>query len=352
MYQSFSFAESSKINTYTDMNEALLRASELTVEPVELTASDIVVGSDGSINIGGDVTRITNLGFESYLKSLGIPINFARTIPEDLLLTNIKRLTSDYPGLPLCALQRPNGELASIVKSPYKEIPYADVLGEFINKNPNKIILSEELMKIMFRFDELKVPDLDDNHNTFYISEYLVTSLVKEISLQINSGLYRTQCENSFIMPILGRLKANYMKRPDTRLKVFTESFECYDREVVASMFRDFSRNLHNQLYQPQLKKIWDNYSKITSKSNADMLFDWDEDMRHAALAEASAYLSMVKKAKLLGQSITEPAITQFSGMDVANKITQIAHTTLDGIDSVKAEILGGTILQWLIFSN
>lgn len=353
MYNELSFINGSTSKIFTNMNEALEEASLLVVNPVEATVGDIVVTPEGLIDVGGDQRKTTTRGFESFCKILGIPPKFARGIPKDLLLHNIERLSKDVPGTPITLLERPDGNFASIVRSPYKEIPYADILSRFVDRDSIKnVSISEELMKVMFKFEQLKVPDLDDNRNTLYISEYMLSSLIKEIRLQVNSGLFKTQCENSFIMPILGKLYADYTKGADKRLEKFAQSFECYDNELIATIFRNLSTGVNKHISLPQFKYVWNRYSKLVGKFDADVLFDIDEDRRKALLAEATLYMSQVKKAKALGQVISPPENTPFECYSIANEITTAAHESMAGVESVKAEILGGTILQWMIFLN
>lgn len=353
MYELFSFTNGSSFNVYTDMNEALGKASELVVNPVEATVGDISITSKGLINFGGEERKTTRIGFESYCKILGIPPQFGRFIPEDLLLHNIERLSKDNSGDRVTLLERSDGTFASIVKSPYKEIPYADVLSRFADKdNIRKVEMSEELMKIVFTFEELKVPDLDDRNDTLYVGDYVLSSLIKETSLHAVAGLFRTQCDNSFIMPVLGKLRANYLKTPEKRIELFAQAFECYDNDLVATVFRNVSINVNNHIKKHQFKYVWERYSKILGKTEADQLFSIDEDQRKLLLAEANNYMSEVKKAKTLGLVVPPPEDSIFECYNIANQITTIAHQRLDGIDSVKAETLGGTILQWMIFLN
>ncbi len=353
MYEHFSFTNGIQTKVFTDMNQALEEAATLVVNPVDATVGDIKITPDGLIDLGGDKRKITMKGFESYCKILGIPPSFARTIPEDLLLHNIERLSKDYSSSSITLLEREDSNLASIVKSPYKELPYADILSRFIDKDSiKKVEISEELMKIVFRFEQLKVPDLDDSENTLYISDYILTSLIKETSLHAVAGLYKTQCDNSFIMPLLGKLRADYTKKAEKRLERFAQAFECYDNELVATVFRNLSSSTNKQIKLPQFKYVWNRYSKIMGKVEADMLFGIDEDRRKTLLAEANEYISNAKKAKALGQAVPSPESTPFEYYDIANQITSIAHERLDGVDAVKTEILGGTVLQWMIFLN
>ena len=353
MYTDFRFAEKSKVELFTDMNEAIKRSYEVTVEPIPAFVDNIQVSSKGGIVFNGEEKPITERGLESFFKVLGIPPQFARKIPTELLLHNVQKLTNDNPAQPIFVLQRPDGNLSSIVKDPYTEIPYADILGRFSERHVKSISMSENLLKCIFTFDQLKVPDLDDNQDTLYVGEYLVSSLTKLISLQAVGGLYRTQCENSFIMPIFGAIKANYMKEPDVRLARFADAFECYDNDIIATVFRNFAQKKNSHLKEHQVKIIWERLSKIFSKSDADNMFGFDDDSRNTLLSNAKGYLSEVKHAKALNLEIPEPSNTVFNAYDISNSITLASHERMhDEIDQWRGEILGGNILQWMTFSN
>lgn len=353
MYEHFSFANESSTKVFTDMNKALEEAATLVVNPITATVGDIEVTPEGSIDFGNGDAKTTKHGFESFCKILGIPPKFARAIPADLLLHNIKRLSKDNAGIEITLLERDDGTFASIVKSPYKEIPYADVLSRFIDRNSiKKVEISEELMKIVFRFEQLKVPGLDDAKDTLYISDYILSSLIKETSLHAVAGLYKTQCENSFITPLLGKVRADYMKESEKRLEKFAQAFECYDNDLVATVFRNLSNNVNKYMRLPEFKYVWNHCSKLIGDADTDMLFEIDEDRRKVLLAEANEYISNAKKAKALGQLVPPPDTIPFEQYDIANKVTLIAQERLAGIDLVKAETLGGMILQWMIFLN
>ena len=354
MYNDFKFADDPKVEIFTDINQALGRAHEIVVNPIATTAGDIQVTSEGSILFGGETKKISGKGMETFFsKVMGIPPLFSRKIPTDLLLHNVANLIKDNPGKEIFILERPDGNIASIVPSPYSEIPYVDILGRFIEKPIRQIEMSESLLKTIFLFDELKVPDLNDNQDTFYVGQYMLSSLTKLTSLQAYSGLYRTQCENSFIMPLLGRLKANYMKKEETRLNRFAATFECYDTNLTATLLGSFAQNKERKLKEHQVKQIWDRISVIFSKSDADMLFSFDEDQRKIVLNSASSYLSEVKRAEKLSLEIPTPHDTMFPYIKIANEITTAAHTRMfDPVDQVKAEIIGGQILEWMIFLN
>jgi hypothetical protein len=353
MYNDFKFAEDSKVEVFKDINEALKRSFDIKVNPISATVEDIEVTKEGHILFQGEEKQISSRGIESFFKVLGIPPIFSRKIPTDLLLNNVTQLTKDIPAEPITVLERPDGNIASIVGGDYSEIPYSDILGRFTERPVKSVEMCESLLKVIFTFESLKVPDLDDDKDTFYVGEFLTASLTKLISLQATAGLYRTQCENSFIMNLLGRLKANYMKKEDVRLARFADSFECYNNDVIATVFRNFVEKKQKYLKEYQLKKVWENMSRIFSKSDADLLFGFDEDSRNIVLNDAKTFLMEYKKAEKLGLELPIPSDTAFSAFKVANDITTKAHTqAYDVIDQLKAEVLGGNILQWMVFLN
>ena len=354
MYNDFKFAESSPSKVFDNVNEALEYSLNVAVNPIPAVVSDIQVTSNGHILFNGEDKAISSRGIESFFgRVLGIPPQFSRKIPADLLLHNVDKLIKDNPADPIYVLERPDGNIASIVKSPYSEIPYADILGRFAERPIKSVEISELLMKIIFTFESLKVPDLDDSQDILHVGEFLVSSVTKLLPLQITAGLYRTQCENSFIMNILGKLVANYTKKKDIRLLRFAEAFECYNNDVIATVFRNFAQKKQGLLKEYQVKQIWERISTIFSKSDADLLFGFDEDQRNSILNSAKSYLSEVKRSEKLGLELPKAYDTPFSSYKVANEITLAAHTRIyDPIDQVKAEVVGGNILQQMIFLN
>lgn len=353
MYPEFKFAPASSVVSCSNVSEAIEEAYKIIVNPIPSIVGELQIKDKNSILFGNQERKITEAGFESYLKVLGIPPVFARKLSADLLLYNIDKLSKEKPGEEITVLERPNGEIASIVKGEYKEIPYVDIISNFADKPVKHLDMSETLLKMVFTFTELKIPDLNDNQDTFYVGEFLTSSLIKAVSLQSNSGLYRTQCSNSFIMPLLGKVKANYMKKPDVMLKRFVDAFECYSKDMVAAVMSGFKERKEKRLKEHQVKAVWEKFSKLLSKSDADELFSFDEDARNALLSNARGYLLEVKQAEKLSRPLPQPIETPYSCYGTANSITTTAHTrTYDAIDQLKSEVLGGQILQWMIFNN
>ena len=79
-----------------DVNEALLFTENLKIEAEPSLIRNLTMNDDGTITYNGEPKKITKYGFESFCRKLGIPTAFARKIPGDLLLNNIRRLSEVY----------------------------------------------------------------------------------------------------------------------------------------------------------------------------------------------------------------------------------------------------------------
>jgi len=153
MYNDFKFADDPIIEKFTSVNEALEKSYNVKVNPIATTLEEIQIGEAGQIIYGGKERQISRHGMEAFFKTIGLPPVFARKIPTDLLLHNVKKLIQDKPAEPVFLLERPSGMLASIVKDPYSEIPYSDILARFSEKSIKSIEMSELLLKVIFTFD-------------------------------------------------------------------------------------------------------------------------------------------------------------------------------------------------------
>lgn len=353
MYEDFVFANDFVTETFTDINEALKKSYDISVKPNITKLGSIKVSNSGKIIYNGNEKLISKRGIESLFKILKLPISFTRNIPSDLLLYNIDKLIYRNSDETIHILERPNGDIASIVKGPYSEISYSDILSTFSEKPIKKIELSESMLKISFVFNNLKVPGLDNSTDSLYAGEFLMSSITGLTKLQIISGLYRTQCDNSFIMPLMGKLKANYSRTPDIRLLMFANAFECYSDTILNTVFNNFYQKTDYYLKEHQVKNIWDRASKIFSESDADMFFGFDENFRKILFSNVSTYLKEYKYAEKLGKELPVSPNTNYKAYDISNKITSAAHERLyDQADRIKAETLGGDILSWMIFLN
>jgi hypothetical protein len=348
-YNVISFAPEPVLYTFDNVQDAIMGLSNINIIPQTCTLKDITLKETGELEIAGRSCNITKKGFEDFLKVLGIPVIYAKRVPYDVLIYDIRSIQQLNSGMEVTVLWRNDVSVSTIIKKKYSEISYSSILDTFVSKPIKKIQASEDLMKISFVFKELSIPD----QNLMFVGEFLYASLTSKKPLQICAGLYKIDCENSFIMPLLGKVVANYLKPADIRLLRFFDTFECYDSSIVSVVFDKFSKKKDSYLTQADVVDIWKKTSSIFSKVDADLLFGFDENTRNYIINNVNAYKTQYKKAALLGQELPLSPITPFTYYEIANKITTAAHTRLYNIwDQTNAELLGGSILQKMIFSK
>ncbi len=349
-FEGITFAPNTLAKRFTDINEALIYAENLNVTPTQLTLGELLVNTDATI--GEDHRKITRYGFEKLCTILGIPKPFAQKIPNDLLFKNIHRLQEDNASKKIVILSRDNNEIASIVKDPYREPSYGEMLSVFEERPDLKYIdLGERYLSVCIAFDDVVIVGRDDL-DTIFVGSFYNGSVVKETSLRITSGLYRTQCSNSFICPFLGTAKADYKhKDPALMLSKFGELVRCYNQEIVNRISQKIARLTETYMYKHELAKFWNTLSKIVTKSTADQIigFDDDED-RKTLLKEVKAWQSANKLFRIEGRSVVEPQLSIYKSYDILNNTTEYAKE-LHEVEKRDVEKLAGTWIKNLILN-
>jgi hypothetical protein len=352
------FAESSSTYHYTDVEEAITKAIDFEVDVLPVSLGDLSISSKGNIYLKNSEYpyKITLKGFESFLKILGIPISYAKKVSPELLFHNIYKLLSYKEEETVKILFRKDNSILSIVKSNYSEIPFKDLLLEFQSKPIKKIEISDELLKISFAFSELDLSkDGSIPIDSIFVGEFLLATQTSGIPLQLNSGFYKTTCQNSYIIPFLGKIVADYSKSPDVRLKKFYDAFECFNFNLVTAVFENFKRNLRSTMNVLDFEDTWRKLLPLFSEGGADLIFSIDETSRKSLLTKAKAYKDEKKKAEIFGDTNfnLEPDNTIFTYYDIADKLTTQAHVVLHDLrDQITAEKIGGHLLQKMIFQS
>jgi hypothetical protein len=334
-----------------DPSEALDAAEHISVTSTPFYLRDLKVGNDGVITYGNKSGKITQYGFEKFCtRILGIPKNFSKTIPRDLLFTNINRLQKDKSGEEVVVLSRDNDEIAAIVKSPYDECSYTDVIGSIMDSdNLNGIILTEELLIVRFNFSEIVVSD-SSTKDTVNVANFLFSSLLKDTPLSLVSGLYRSKCYNSFIMPYLGRMKAHYFIKDHTqRLLRFSENISHYDEMIFESLKNNFSSVFSSRrLFDNEVVKYWKSLNRAVGSADADKLTKMSEETRKDLVTTVNQRNSTNKRARLLGNAVDENVWTSFKAYDFLNDITSFAQK-VEFRERLQLEKIGGDIIKSMV---
>jgi len=346
MFDALVFAAPKPALRFTTISEAFEASQNYTVSPHIVTLGDLKIADSGLIANGIPDQRITLYGFQSFCKILGIPDPFRFQIPLDLLLFNMRRLIDEKAGEEVALLLRPDGDIASIVKTPYAEISYPNILGALQDREGLKYVdLTENLMSVGLTFDSLGALTGKGAEDVFYVGTFLWNSITKAKKLSVTSGFYRTSCTNSYLLPVMGRYTANYdVEDEDLRLSKFLSLIDSYDTEVVNRVQADFTNFVHGNLNELEASKLWSIFSTNFSAVEADEFFGFDEEARKDFLAGVQKKLDFNKRARLLNllpESIDE---TTFSRYNVINELTLRAQE-FSGLEKAKLEEIAG---KWM----
>lgn len=352
----FDFARIKKPIMCDEIGSAMETATKFAILPQQMMVGEIKVLENGHIMLGSqkEDLKITHHGMKSFCgKVLGIPLGFADTIPKELLLHNIKRLSVERKEMNVQVLLRDNGDVASIVKEPYSEAPIVEVLGLFADRDKKSvkyIEVGEVVTTIAFTFQEMFSMGFNAK-DTFYAGCFVHTSPLKVLGLAMSSGLYRTQCENSFVMPFFGKIKANYQNKVETRLLRFHEQVSSLlDTRLPARLEQVFSKSSKGVLFEHQWAGVWSSLARIRGEVEADELMKTELESRNVLLDNAKEFLREKKEAKLLGTAPPDAVMTTTIAYDVANAVTLYAKD-LQEQERIQLEKFGGDILQKFVLN-
>jgi len=360
MYEDIIFAKALKLQYTDDINEATEIARSYCVTPSLFYLRDIRINVDGTITSGGKTSKITEHGFEKLLKVLGIPARYARTIPRDLLFTTMLRLQQDMQGEEIAILTRDNGDIAAIIKAPYDELAYLDVLSGFAEKeNVNYFALSEERLVISLSFPEVSISGVDTygsnvtNNDILYPSIFVYNSILKDVGLSVVGGIFGTSKQHSFIMPYIGKARAPYqITSHEQRLLRFLENTWCIDSSFTNILTQKFNSVLNNyKLLDSEFIKFWQGTSRVVGSFNADAIFKIEEEDRKNLASFVKDRNAHNKRAKVLHEDLEPSLSTSSYAYDVINGVAAFAKTLSNISDSLLLEKLSGSMIQSLVLN-
>jgi len=349
MYDNLVFAKVKPFLKTSDVNEAIKFTTTIGVTPATCKLGEIKVNDNGTIT-DNEVHNITEYGFENLCKILGIPHPFAKKIPLDLLFTNIIRLQQEKRDVEVVLLFRENGDVANITTSPYKEVSSFEVLSMLADKsNISHIDVCETILNIGFSFDKTVIVREED---TFLVNSFLYNYPLNGHPLEIISGLYRNECKNSFVMNVLGGMKADYRLERDVRLLRFTENLEIYNQNILEII----NRKIHNlqscRIFDFEFQRLWNGVKGTAGQINADIMLETGEEERKEIFQRVNNRNIHNKQAKIFGTPIDEPLLVEQSGYGVLNNITKFAQDYLSGFERKNLEILAGKWMGDLILNS
>lgn len=359
MYDHIKFAEKSNpwvatIATTEDFkNTVLATCLKTVVTPVRLKLGELKVNFNGTavVEYPGGKEPLTQVALEGLCKVLSIPDPFRRYIPIDLLLYNIESLQVARSGQEIDLLVRPQGGIANIVSAPYDEIPYLDILSVLLDSNDlQRVEVSESLMKLSFKLHTAVIPNMPEN-DPWHVGVTVVASLNKLFGLHMLTGLYRTMCENSYCMPLLGKARANYsVKDYQMRLLRFADVFKVVDRSVLNQIETNFSKLMQIPLSVPRFVRIINRLDAVLSSAETCAVLNITTSDKKELFAKQLERQAAVRKSRIFKTAFPEELYTNKLAYNVINDIT--AHgRKLGGLEGYTLEKFGGALIQDLILN-
>jgi len=219
----------------------------------------------------------------------------------------------------------------------------------FAEKNELSYVnISEDLMTLGFWYENRIIPKSEDD--ALHVGTYVYSSILKSCKVHAFSGLYRSVCENSFVMPFFGKVNANY-KEEDNMLLRFAELLQCFDSTIYDRFQRDFMVFNTRKLFDTEVASIWKSAHRTISSSEIDNFFAFTEDERKTLMTTVQTRFVENKRARLVGAAIEESTPTNILAYDILNKLTSYARTNLFGANKLTVEKLAGTWIEKIILN-
>lgn len=348
------FAAPGKFFKTRDVREALEISNSLRLTETSCKLGDISLTANMKISFKGEEKRMTSAGFFGFCKLLGLPKKFATSIPDDLLLDNVQRLISDNFSSNITIMSRPSGDIVNFIPEESQSFQSFDVLSAIASSfesNIKYIDINDSFMKICISYsDTVKISDKE----SLYISNFVTNYPAREgkFTLSANSGLFKTECENSFVMQILGKLKVKYHLDKELRLSKFLEHLGICDNIFLSIIKSRSSIISSSNLFDFELKNLWKAIQPILGPVIADKLLKIDnEETRKILFSSIDLRKIKNKQSRLTGDAVDDPVLLNVNTYDVLNEITLYAHTVLAGESRHKLETICGKFLSNIILN-
>lgn len=350
------FAPAGEYKKIVDVSEALRISNDLRLTEVECKLGDIQLDSSMKIHLAGTERKMTQKGFEGFCRVLNLPKRFALAIPDDLLLDNVRRLISNSATSDISVIIRPSGDIVNFLRdSKVQDSQSFDVLSSINSSFGERIKyvdINDSFMKICITYsDSIKISDRESLYISNFITNYPAGGGEGEV-LTSSNGLYRTECENSFVMSVLGKIRARSNSDKDQRLSKFLEHLGVCDSIILSSMKTRSSRILNSQFFDFELRNLWKAIQPVLGSVIADRITKIDNESARKFLFSSIDLRNLSnKQARLTGGCIEEPALMSLNSYDILNDLTLHAHTHFAGEVRYKLETIAGKFLSDILLN-
>ena len=352
MYKPPKFANLATVMNTDNAEVAITFAQELDLIAEEFTLRSIVLNDnvidpeleDANMTIDGTYL-ITAEGFRDLCGILKIPNKFADVIPVDLLYHNIKRLIGEDIPLPdTKILRRIDNVVATVVKEPYKEIGYPDIISTFAANEIINISISERLLKIEYKVSGIDPISINDDKYDLTVS--IISSLTKSFKMYAVVGMSQSVNKASTLLPFLGKVPGNYnIKDDQTRLLRLSDSTDfILDVDAYENLKENAIHMQEDMLSKSEAMNTFKALAELVGTADTETALGMGEELRDLYKSEVKLYTAALRKSKLLGLNAPELEMSEFKAITFMNSIAKLSLNTT-GDTLVSLGNLSGRIL-------
>jgi hypothetical protein len=306
---------------------------------------EISVREDFHLSWNGDWYPTTYWTLRSLLAYLGIPENFAKRIPTDLLLDNIDRLKNKNTSM--VAFLR-DGIVINIRKEPYCHIKNTDVLQLFEKYQQlwdfESLRISDRGIELSFLNEQLGKlePQLGDITK---IGFRIINSETGYRGLKASFLLFRLICENGAVLADKwGDVRWSYdnRMRDETSLSLFEQRISTLSL-TIEPLRQQYSKLLSRCLPDEQFVSLWRSLERIFSGETADQIIQTEKRERKAIFKQVTERTKRNKQQ--INGPIEPPQTTRWNLYELYNQMTETAKN-YDFIGCRHLERLAGDLIS------
>jgi len=358
MYKAPRFANLATTMNTANAEEAITFAQGLDLIAEEFTLRSIVLNDnvldtnveDADMTIDG-THLITAEGFRDLCGILKIPNKFADVIPVDLLYHNIKRLIGEDIPLPdTKILRRLDNVVATVVKEPYKEIGYPDIITTFAANAIINISVSERLLKLTYLMEGAST--ISNNTDDYDVTISVISSLTKAFKMYAVVGLAHVGSGASILLPFLGKTPGNYNIKDDQErlLRLSDSAGFILDVDAYENLKENFVHMKEDMLSKSEAMNIFKALAELVGTADAETTLGMGEELRDLYKSEVKLYTSALRKSKLLGLNAPELEMSEFKAVKFMNSVAKLSLGTagevLVSLGNLSGKILFNSLVR------
>ena len=307
-----------------------------------VSLQNVSVNTDGTITIGANTFKATNWAFEQFCGKLGIPRPFARKIPPDLLLDNIKRLIKEkihsVDDQFMFHFVEVNGDqvIEGCTKEDYLFVEAIDFITAGVAMDGNgysthDLVVGDRMIEIDLLIDDVVITTPTTKSN-FKVGVNLRSSDVGDVNPTARLFLFDEAKDATFVLSTeWGRVDRIRNKKMSVE-RTFT-NFMGHVREMIIPVQRleaILEECDQKEATDAELQNWFSTFNRsIQNKEVIDDLLQWTEEQRKEAFKRISVRRKENTLNKLQGYPVQPDQISDYNKRDLSAIVSQYAQNAV-----------------------